>query len=85
MSKQIKLRCFLFFYGFESLNCRGGVFPLVELGWPHEFTADSVEDSSADLAHPRFSVLLMRCRGFTLSSSNKKVVSNDRRAFPDSI
>ena len=69
MSKQIKLRCFLFFMDLNH----------------SEFTADSVEDSSADLAHPRFSVLLMRCRGFTLSSSNKKVVSNDRRAFPDSI
>ena len=75
----------LVFYGFEPLDCGGGVFPLVELGCSHDFTADSVEDSSADLAHPRFSVLLMRCRGFTLSSFNKKVVSNDRRAFPDSI
>ena len=48
MSKRIKLKCFVF-YGFEPLDCGGGVFPLVELGCSHDFAVDSVEDSFADL------------------------------------
>ena len=54
MSKQIKLRCCLFFYGFEPLDCGGCVFQLVELGCSHDFAVDSVEDSFADLSYLRF-------------------------------
>ena len=55
MSKQIKLRsCLVFFYGFEPLDCGGGVFPLVEHGCSHDFTVDSVEDSFAGLSYLRF-------------------------------
>jgi len=54
MSKQIKLRFRLFFYGFEPLNCGGGVFPLIELGCSHDFAVDSVEDYFADLSYLRF-------------------------------
>ena len=53
MSKQIKLSCCLF-YGFEPLDCGGGVFPLVELGCSHDFAVNSVEDSFADLSYLRF-------------------------------
>ena len=41
----------LVFYGFEPLDYRGSVFPLVELGCSHDFAVDSVEDSFADLAY----------------------------------
>ena len=54
MSKQIKLRCCLFLYGFEPLDCGGCVFSLVELGCSHDFAVDSVEDSFADLSYLRF-------------------------------
>ena len=54
MSKQIKLRCCLLFYGFEPLDCGGGAFPLVEFGCSHDFAVNSVEDSFADLAYLRF-------------------------------
>ena len=54
MSKQIKLRCCLFFMDLKPVDCGGGAFPLVELGCSHDFAVDSVEDSFADLAYLRF-------------------------------
>ena len=49
MSKQIKLRCCLFFMDLKPVDCGGGAFPLVELGCSHDFAVDSVEDSFAIL------------------------------------
>ena len=43
-----------FFNGFELFSSGGGVFPLIELGCPHDFAVDSVEDSFSDLSYLRF-------------------------------
>ena len=54
MSKQIKLRCCLFFMDLNHSIAEAVLFHWFELCCSHDFAVDSVEDSFADLAYLRF-------------------------------
>lgn len=84
-----------FLYGFEPLDCGGGVYPLVDFGCSHGFDVDSSEDSFADLAYLRFGGVIRSQVGFlakfglwslrVMNASSLAVLSSLHRLYPVSL